>query len=142
AVGYAVFGGTPTSSAASQLLTSPATVGNVSRSAVATGTVAVAQTFGLSFGSPAAYVTAGSSSSSSSSGSGGSGSSSFFVSAVSAKVGDPVTKGTVLASADTSTLQVTLDVATANLAAAKAKLQTDQGGATADVVASAQDSIA
>ncbi len=144
AVGFAVVGTAAPQSAAGQFLTATATRGTVSRSSVATGTISAATTYGLSFGSPASLTTASSTSSSSSaasSGSGGSGGSTWLVSAVNVAVGDSVKSGAVVALADTSALDVQVAIANANLASAKAKLEADQGGPTADVKASAQDSV-
>ena len=136
AIGYAVFGTGSSESTAGQYLTSPVTVGDVTQSSVATGSIAAAGIYGLAFGSPPSFLTAVSTSTAAASGS-----TTWFVSSVQVNVGDRVTPGQVLAAADTSSLAVQLEVASANVTAAQAKLDTDQGGPTADVVASAQDSV-
>ena len=141
AVGLVVFvpqgaGGT------SDLITATATRTTVDANVVATGTLAARSTFGLSFGSAAQLVlSTGSSSSSSSAASSGAGGATYLVDTVKVKVGDTVKKGEVLATADTSDLQVQLEIAQANLAAAKARLVSDQGGPTADIRAAAAQAI-
>jgi HlyD family secretion protein len=63
------------------------------------------------------------------------------VSAVNVKAGDTVTAGQVLATIDATTLQSQIQTATANLAAAQARLALDAAGPTAATKASAQDSV-
>lgn len=142
AVGFVVFvpqgaGGT------SDLITATATRTTVDANVVATGTLAARSTFGLSFGSAAQLVlSTGSSSSSASAASASSGGgATYLVDTVKVKVGDSVKKGEILATADTSDLQVQLEIAQANLAAAKARLVSDQGGPTADIRAAAAQAI-
>ncbi len=145
AVGIVVFvpqgnGGT------SDLITARATRTTVSNDVVATGSLAARSTFGLRFGSAAELIISSSSSGSSASSasaasSGGGSATSYLVDTVKVKVGDTVKNGAVLATADTSDLQVQLDIAKANLAAAQAKLISDKGGPTADIRAAAQQAI-
>ncbi|HYM84771.1 MAG TPA: HlyD family efflux transporter periplasmic adaptor subunit [Candidatus Dormibacteraeota bacterium] len=116
-----------------QYITTAARQTNVVKSAVATGTVQATQTYALAFGSDPQIVTSASSGSGSSgSGSSGSGGSTitWLVKSVSASVGQKVTKGEVLASADPGDAQAQLAAAQAQLAAAQAKLTADQAGAT------------
>jgi HlyD family secretion protein len=138
AVSIAVFGPTLGKSQTTQYITSQAATTNVVDQAVADGTLAAARTYGLSFGADPHLVD--SSSSSSSSGS-GSGSGTWLVSQVNVKVGQQVNKGDVLATADTTDQHNALDLAQANLAAAQAKSDADNGGPTSTDQQSAQISI-
>jgi multidrug efflux pump subunit AcrA (membrane-fusion protein) len=125
------------SSAAVQYITATAAVTNVTRSAAATGSIAASTTYGLAFGKDPAL--AGSSSSSSTGA--GSSSSTWPVSSISVNVGDTVTKGQVLAVADSASAMQALAAAQSNLAIAQARLATDQGGLTALNKAMAQLSV-
>jgi multidrug efflux pump subunit AcrA (membrane-fusion protein) len=134
----------------SQYLTAAVSRGNVTQQVVATGSVRSAATYNLAFGSDPVLSTSTSSTSSSSSASsastsnssGGNGSSgSWLVTRVNVAVGDRVTSGAVLATADTSAAKAALDVAKANLAVAKAKLAVDKAGLTGAERAAAYDSI-
>jgi multidrug efflux pump subunit AcrA (membrane-fusion protein) len=60
---------------------------------------------------------------------------------VSVKVGQTVTKGTVLATADATTAQLALASAQATLASAQSKLTTDKGGPTALTLAQAKNQL-
>lgn len=126
------FGG---QSAASQYLTAAASRRDVTAQAVANGTIGAAATYGLAFGQPAQLMVSATQSG------GGGNASTFIVDKVSAQVGGSVKAGQVLASADTSTLNVQLQIAQAQLASAKARLVADEGGPTALIVASARDAI-
>ncbi|HVA86330.1 MAG TPA: HlyD family efflux transporter periplasmic adaptor subunit [Candidatus Saccharimonadales bacterium] len=137
--GYAVFGGSTSSSSTGQFLTSAAVRTNVVQQAVATGTVVAAATYGLAFGQPPELDPAAATSSSSASS--GSSSTTWTVAAVNATVGATVKAGDILATADTTILNTQLAIDNANLASAQARLQADGGGPTADVVASAKDSV-
>jgi multidrug resistance efflux pump len=143
--GYVVLSPGGNSRAQSQYLTAAVSRGNVTQQVVATGTVRSAATYNLAFGSDPVLSTTTSSSSStassaSSNASNGS-SSSWLVTDVKVAVGDPVTNGQVLASADTSNAKASVDVAKANLAVAKAKLSVDEAGLTGAERAAAFDSI-
>jgi RND family efflux transporter MFP subunit len=138
--GYAVFGSSASTGSAGQYLTAAATLTNVVRQAVATGSVAAASTFGLAFGSPPEIDSATTSSSGGSGASTTSGST-WTVKTVNATVGAVVKAGDILATADTSGLASQLATAQANLASAQAKLTTDGGGPAANVVVTAQDSV-
>ena len=125
----------PSSAAATTFLTATASTQDVTDEVTATGNVASTWTYGLSFGSDPTAIAAGSSSSSSSNSSSSNSASSgtsvtWPVTAVSVKVGDAVTKGQVLAKADTSDLEA--QIADANRAAVTAAIQ----------LASAQDALA
>jgi membrane fusion protein, macrolide-specific efflux system len=125
--------------------TAVATREDVVKSVVATGSVGPVAVYSLAFGSnpTASSTTSTGSTGSSSSSSNGSGSSNttWLVQAVNASPGLAVTKGTVLATADTSSAQLALTVAQANLASAQARLTLDQGGLSATDKASAQLSV-
>ncbi len=141
AVGWVVLGGQTSQTSSSQYLTSAVASGDVTQSAVATGTISATRTYGLAFGATPALVSSTSSTTSSASSSGGT-STTTLVTAVNVTVGSVVKAGTVLATADTGSLSLALAVAKSNLESANAKLSTDTGGPTADIVASAQDSVA
>jgi HlyD family secretion protein len=145
-----VLGGIPSTgaNAATQYLTSAAAMRDVTESAAATGNVSAAATYSLTFGStaePASSAAASSSSSSSSSNSNsnaGSGSSiTWPVTTVSVNVGDNVTAGQTLATADPTDAKLQLQVAQANLDAANSKLSTDRKGPDATTKAAAHDSV-
>ena len=142
AIAIAVVGPNVGSSATTQYLTATATRENVVAQSVATGSVAPSAIYGLAFGSQPQLVA---SSTTSSAG----GSSTWFVKSVNVAVGDSVTKGQVLAVADSSSVTSTLAIAKAGLAVAKAKLATDKAGlskadraAAAISITQAQQSLA
>ena len=139
AIGIVVVGPSFGSGSAVQYITATAAVTNVTQSAAATGSLAASATYGLAFGKNP--VIAGSSSSSSSAASNNSASTSWPVSSVSVKVGDSVTKGQVLAVADSASATQALSAAQSNLAIAQARLASDQGGLTAINKAMAKLSI-
>jgi macrolide-specific efflux system membrane fusion protein len=135
-----VFGGSPSS----KYLTGTVTTGTVSAQSVANGTVAASTVYGLKFGVTADIV----SSAATTSGGGGSTSSSsstssitWPVKAVSVTVGQHVTKGTVLATADDTAAQLALVSAQATLASTQSKLATDQTGPDALTTAQARNSV-
>ena len=64
------------------------------------------------------------------------------VQTVTATVGQSVTKGTVLATADATAAQLALASAQATLASAQSKLTTDQGGPDSVTLAQAKNSLA
>jgi RND family efflux transporter MFP subunit len=136
AVIFALFGPAFGKSDTTQYITSQATTTNVVNEAQADGTLSAARTYGLSFGADPAIVDP-SSSSSSNSGSGGT----WLVKDVSATVGQQVKAGDVLATADTTDQQNALDLAQANLSAAQAKYEADNGGPTSTDQQSAQLSV-
>ena len=112
------------STAASQFLTAQATTTDVVEQAVATGAVAAHATYGLGFGRDPALIPSGATAS------GATSTGTWVVNSINVKLGDRVTKGTVLATSDDSDAQLALQVAQADLTAAQAKLDTDQGGPT------------
>ncbi len=136
AIAIVIIGPSFGSGSAVQYITATAAVTNVTQSAVATGAVAPHATYGLTFGHDA--VIAGSSSSSNNS---AAGSSTWPVSAINVKVGDKVTKGQVLAVADSATATQALSAAQSNLAIAQARLASDQAGLTPLNKAMAQLSV-
>jgi multidrug resistance efflux pump len=115
--------------------TAQASVTNVVKAVVATGTVNPVAIYSLQFGSNATLQ--GSSSSSGNGSNSGSNSTTWKVATVTATPGQAVKAGEVLATADTSSAQLVLTVAQANLASAQARLKTDQGGLSATDRASA-----
>jgi macrolide-specific efflux system membrane fusion protein len=117
--GAAVFmtlGGLPTSAAATTTyLTSTAAVADVSDDVAATGAVASSKLWALVFGA-AADSTASQSGSPAS----------WLVSAVKVKVGDPIKKGAVLATATNTSLRVSIGSATSKVNTATIELATAQ----------------
>jgi multidrug efflux pump subunit AcrA (membrane-fusion protein) len=141
AVGFVLIGPSFGGGSSSTLLTAQATRTNVVDEVVATGSLAPAAVYDLSFGQLPTLANGSSSSSSSSSSGSGAGSTVWPVKTVSVVVGQAVKKGDVLATADDVNATPQLAAAQANLAAAQAKLATDQAGATASDKAAAQLSI-
>jgi len=134
-VGAAVFVVvTPGGTGSVQYLTSAATRTTVARQAVASGSIVSKATYDLAFGaSPSAGATPAA---------GGGGGAVWLVKSVRVKLGDRVTKGTVLATADRATALAALQVAEANLAAARAVLALDSAGPTAAARAAAANAVA
>jgi len=129
---------------APQYLTAAAAVTDVVAQASATGSLQAVTTYGLRFGEaprPASSSTSSSASSSSASSGSGSSTAVWPVSTVTVAVGDVVTRGQVLATADTSDANTQLLLAKANLAAAQARLASDKAGADPVTRAQAADSI-
>lgn len=127
------------SSSAVKYTTAAATRQDVVKSIVATGTITPVATYSLAFGSAA---TASSSNASNAAASGGSGSSTTWkVLTVTAAPGQVVKKGEVLATADTSSAELAVTVATANLTSAQQKQTTDMAGLSATDKAAAQLSV-
>jgi macrolide-specific efflux system membrane fusion protein len=132
----------PASTAATTFLTAVASTQDVTDEVTATGSIASSWTYALSFGSDPSATAAASSSASSNSNSSSSNTSNssngssaaaavtWPVTAVAVKVGDRVTKGQVLAKADTADLEA--QIADANRAAASAAIQVDQAQDTLD----------
>jgi RND family efflux transporter MFP subunit len=122
AVAFAVFRPSFGAATTDQYLTAAAAVSDVADQAVATGTVAATRVYGLAFGADPHI--ADSTSDSSANGSG----TTWLVDDVSVLVGQNVTAGEVLATADTTEAQRNLDLAQANLDAAQARYDADTGG--------------
>ena len=137
AVGFAVVGPNLGGSSAPQYLTATAATGTVSVQAVATGTVQSTTAYGLSFGADPEIISSASTTTTSSAAT----ATTWVVQTVPVAVGQTVTKGEVLATADPSSANVAVAVAKANLAAAQAQLSVDQGHPSATVLASAQNQI-
>ena len=136
AVGLVVFrpgSGTTTT----QLLTGVASTTDVVEDVAASGTLSASATYGLAFGSDPQLVSGTASSTASGSG----GSSSWLVETVTVAVGDQVTAGQALATADTSSAAAALALAQANLTTAQAKLATDIAGLSGADKASAYDQV-
>ena len=110
-------------------ITATVSTGTVTQSSVATGTVAASTVYGLKFGVNPDVVASSSTTSGGGgtiSGTGGNNSNlTWPVQSVSVKVGQTVTKGQVLATADDTAAKLALTSAQANLDAAQAKYQTD-----------------
>ena len=144
AVVQPTFGG----SSGSKYITSTVTTGTVSAQSVATGTIAASTVYGLKFGAmpdivSSASTTSGSGGTTSSNSSSASSSSTLTwpVQTVSVTVGQRVTKGATLATADATAAQLQLASAQATLASAQAKLATDQGGPDSVTLAQAKNSL-
>jgi len=135
AAGYIVFAPTATTGAASAYLTSVASVTDVIKQAVATGTIGAHASYGLGFGRDPALIASGASSS------GAASSGTWKVTKVDAHVGDTVKSGTVLAEADDADALLQLTVAQADLTKAQAQLATDQAQPAADTVTSADNTL-
>ncbi len=140
AAGLAVFAPNLGGSAATQYLTSTATVGTVTAQSVATGSIGASAVYSLSFGQGATLASGTSSSTTQSTGGGGS-STTWPVTGVRVTVGDHVTKGQVLAEADASAASLQVEAAKANLTAAESRLETDRGGPDAATKQVAKDAI-
>ena len=117
----------PSATAETTFLTATASTQDVTDEVTATGNVAATWTYALAFGSDPVATAAGSSSGSSSSNSSSNASSAasaiaWPVTSVSVKVGDRVTKGQVLAKADTTDLGAQIADATRTLASANIQL--------------------
>ena len=129
--GWVVLAPGSNAGATSQYLTSTVSRTTVADEVVATGSARSAVTYDLAFGSDPVV-----------SGATGAGAgTSWLVESVSVGVGDRVTKGDVLATADTASAEAAVEVAKASLAVAEARLAVDKGGLTSAERAAAYDSI-
>jgi multidrug efflux pump subunit AcrA (membrane-fusion protein) len=143
AVAIVIIGPTFGPSSSSKYLTSTVTTGAVSAQSVATGTISASMVYGLKFGATADIV----STTATTSGSGGSTSNStttsltWPVQTVKVTVGQRVTKGTTLATAESSAAQLALASAQATLASAQSKLTTDKGGPDSLTLARAKNQL-
>lgn len=131
AVGYAVFQPTLGSAASNGFLTATATVTDVVDQVVANGTVSATRTYGLAFGS-APYLIDDVNDNSPA------GSETWTVEEVMVVVGQKVSAGDVLATADDTSARTSVDLATANLAVAQARYDADIGGLSESDLAQAQ----
>jgi membrane fusion protein, macrolide-specific efflux system len=114
--GGAIFvsmGGLSANAAATTYLTTPAAVGDVSDDVAATGAIETAASYGLAFGSPAHLVDDSSTPASGT----------WPVTSVTVKVGDSVTKGQNVATADATSLQAELVGAIASRRSAALQLE-------------------
>ena len=136
AVGYVLYAPTAGAAAATQYLTATAKTGDVTKEASATGSVSASSNWGLGFGRAAALIASGATSS------GASSTGTWTVTALNAALGDLVTKGTVLATADSSDATLTAQQAQATLDQAKATLADDQAKPTPDDRAAAESALA
>ena len=117
-----------------QYLTSAVVRTTIAQQVVASGSIRSAATYDLAFGaSPVLELGAPAA--------GGSGGTAWLVRTVRVKTGDQVTRGAVLATADTTAATASLQLAKAGLAAAKARLAVDGAGPTAADRAAAYDAI-
>jgi multidrug efflux pump subunit AcrA (membrane-fusion protein) len=145
AVALSIIGPNLGGSSSSKYITSTVTVGSVTATSVANGTVAASTVYGLKFGAAPDVV----SSAGTTSGTGGSTGNSptgtstlaWPVKTVTAAVGQSVKKGAVLAVADDAASQIQLTSAQATLSAAQTKLTTDQGGVDALTKAQAANQL-
>jgi macrolide-specific efflux system membrane fusion protein len=133
-VGLVLVGPTFGGSSTSQYITASVSLGTVTQSSVATGSVAASTVYGLKFGVNPDIVssasttsgTGGSVSNNTGSSSSGSGTLVWPVKTVAVKVGQKVSKGDVLATADSTAAQLALTSAQATLDAAQSRYTTDQ----------------
>jgi HlyD family secretion protein len=125
----------------SKYTTQAVSLGTVTASVTATGSVSATTTYGLRFGASPDIVASALTTSAVSSSSGGSANITWPVLTVAASIGQQVKKGDVLATADDSSAQLQLSIAQANLASAQSKLATDKAGPDATTKASAQDQV-
>ena len=116
AVVFAMGGIAAASGDQARYLTTTVTRGTVSQDVTSTGTVAASISYGLVFGADPQLVTSSSSSSAASS------STTWHVDSLSAKLGDQVKAGQVLAKAGTAALQAQYDQATATWQSARIQL--------------------
>ncbi|MBF6604800.1 MAG: HlyD family efflux transporter periplasmic adaptor subunit [Chloroflexi bacterium] len=124
----------PFGPAPAQYLTAAVVKTTVAQQIVASGSVRSAATYDLAFGaSPVLELGAPAA--------GGAGGAVWLVSTVVVKTGDRVTRGAVLATADTAAATASVQLAKAGLAAAKARLAVDGAGPTAADRAAAYDAI-
>ncbi|MHB8460527.1 MAG: efflux RND transporter periplasmic adaptor subunit [Candidatus Limnocylindrales bacterium] len=124
----------PFGPAPAQYLTAAVVKTTVAQQVVASGSVRSAATYDLAFGaSPVLELGAPAS--------GGAGGAVWLVSTVAVKTGDRVTRGAVLATADTAAANASVQLAKAGLAAAKARLAVDGAGPTSADRAAAYDAI-
>jgi RND family efflux transporter MFP subunit len=110
---YAMGGVSANAASATRYLTSAATTGDVTDQVAATGSIAAAETYGLAFGTTAHLVDAAASDS---------GTASWTVKELSAKVGDTVKQGTVLATGTSTDLSRQVEEATASWRSARIQL--------------------
>ena len=126
----------PQSSNASTLLTSPASTQNVTDEIAATGTVEAVSKYFLAFGRKAVAVDGAAEEDGSQGGDGIAASITWPVASVAVKVGDRVTKGQILATADATDLDA--QIADANRAAKSAALRLTQAQADRDDASGSQ----
>jgi multidrug efflux pump subunit AcrA (membrane-fusion protein) len=115
------------STSGTRYTTATAQVADVTKAVVATGTVGPVAVYSLQFGSNATLQN-GSSSSSSGNGANSGSTPTWKVATLNATPGQSVKTGDILATADTSSAELALTVAEANLASAQARLKTDKQG--------------
>jgi multidrug efflux pump subunit AcrA (membrane-fusion protein) len=135
ASGYALLDPVAGATATTQFLTATAAIGDVTQEAAATGTVSASSTWGLGFGRAPALIASGASSS------GATSTGVWTLTAVNATLGDRVTAGTILATADSSDAALALQQAQADLEQAQAQLADDQAKPTADDRAAAESAL-
>ncbi len=135
ATGYVLFAPSTGAAATTRYLTATAKTGDVTKEASATGSVSASSTWGLGFGRAAALVAAGATSS------GASTTGTWTVTALNVAVGDRVTTGTVLATADSADATLAAQQAQASLDQATAQLADDEAKPTADDRAAAESAL-
>lgn len=124
----------PGGSGSTQYLTSAVIRTTVARQMAASGSVRWAAIYDLAFGASPVLETGVPASASS-------GATTWVVKRVAVKPGDRVTKGAILATADTAAAAASLALAKASLAVAQARLAVDKAGPSAADRASAYDAI-
>lgn len=125
----------PGTTTTTPLLTGVASTVDVVEDVAASGTLSASATYALAFGSDPQLV------SGTASASGGGGGSSWLVETLTVAVGDQVSAGQALATADTSSASAALVLAQANLTTAEAKLAADVAGLTGAEKTSAYDQV-
>ncbi len=129
AAAFAVIGPSVGGTAATQYLTSQATITDVVDEVAATGSVAATTTYSLAFGGPAALATSTASSTATAGASGAS--VTWTVATVDATPGQAVATGDILATADAANAALDVAVAEAALSSAESRLATDKAGLSA-----------
>ena len=144
-VAFVIVGPNFDGSSASKYTTATVSTGTVAATSVATGSVADSTVYGLRFGVAADIVSSAATTSGTGGSTGGTSSSAtaltWPVETVIATVGQRVTKGMVLATADATTANLALTGAQATLTSAQSKLTTDSAGPDALTLSQDKNSL-
>jgi membrane fusion protein, macrolide-specific efflux system len=141
--GYAVLGSNSGGNTSTRYLTSQATQGTVAQTAAASGSLVSATTYELAFGETPTPIDnlATSTDSSSTTPTASDSITTWPVTVVNVLLGEVVHAGEVLATADTTSAELNLTKAQADLEAANQQLADDEAGGDANSQASARDSL-
>ena len=142
---FAIIGPSFGGGSSAKYTTATVSSGTVAATSVATGSIASATVYGLRFGVTADIVSSAATTSGAGGSTGGSSSSASLtwpVLTVSASVGQRVSKGTALATADATAANLALSSALATLSSAQSKLATDSTGPDALTLAQAKNQLA